>query len=383
MKIIELSYHDKKVDWSIESITFKPFNLLVGASGVGKTRILQAIWGLKKVVGGDSLNGVKWEISFESGPGKEYWWRGEFETVSPEFKLDERAKIDEAKEVALGYEELRLNGQVLVSRTKEEVKFHGTKTPKLSPTESLLSLFREEDDVKPAYLGFRRILFSEFTNPASIVGMFFSLNLEGLIKKYPDQGALRESDEIIQEKLFVCYKNGFSAFESIRSAFRDIFPIVTDLRFELLEEEEMHSLPNIIRKQPVLQIKEEGIDRWIPQTRVSSGMYRTLMHLSELFLCSDGTVVLIDEFENSLGINCINDLTMELLSADRDLQFIITSHHPYIINNISFDHWKLITRQAGKVFARDASELSLGKSKHDAFLQLINLEQYRTGIELR
>ena len=118
----------------------------------------------------------------------------------------------------------------------------------------------------------------------------------------------------------------------------------------------------------------------VTQFRVSSGMFRTLIHIAELYLVPAGTLILIDEFENSLGVNCIDELTDRIMSSGRELRFIITSHHPYIINNIDFKHWKLITRTAGTVKALAPETLNLGKSKHDAFIQLLNLEQFQDGI---
>jgi predicted ATPase len=79
-----------------------------------------------------------------------------------------------------------------------------------------------------------------------------------------------------------------------------------------------------------IQIREKGIDHWIDERQISAGMLRTLYHINEIFLGTSGSVILIDEFENSLGVNCIDDLTSELLINKRDLQFVITSHHPYI-----------------------------------------------------
>ena len=108
-------------------------------------------------------------------------------------------------------------------------------------------------------------------------------------------------------------------------------------------------------------------------------MLKTLMHISELYLSAEGTVILIDEFENSLGVNCI-DILSDLLFDNRKLQFIITSHHPYIINKIGMEYWKIVTRKGGVVTARDAKDYNLGKSRHQAFMQLINLEAYKEGI---
>ena len=43
MLLKTLSYLDKKTGWTLQDLKLDRFNLLVGASGVGKTRILRAI----------------------------------------------------------------------------------------------------------------------------------------------------------------------------------------------------------------------------------------------------------------------------------------------------------------------------------------------------
>ena len=81
------------------------------------------------------------------------------------------------------------------------------------------------------------------------------------------------------------------------------------------------------------------------------------MHLLELALASPGTVIVIDEFENSLGVNCLPALSDLLLDHARELQFILTSHHPYVINNIPSTWWKVVTRQGGVVTVKDAESI--------------------------
>ena len=109
-------------------------------------------------------------------------------------------------------------------------------------------------------------------------------------------------------------------------------------------------------------------------------MFKTLMQIAQLFLCAESTVILIDEFENSLGINCIDTLTENLLYDNRDLQFILTSHHPYIINAIGMEYWKVVSRNGGVILTKNAEEYKLGQSRHEAFKQLIQLNEYRKGI---
>lgn len=57
------------------------------------------------------------------------------------------------------------------------------------------------------------------------------------------------------------------------------------------------------------------------------------MQISECYFAAEGTVILIDEFENSLGVNCINVLS-DLLSENRNLQFIPTPKKKIYYNNI-------------------------------------------------
>jgi ABC-type polar amino acid transport system ATPase subunit len=65
MKINRFSFHDKARGWRLEPVQFKDLTLLIGASGVGKTLILDSILTLKAIANGSSFKGVEWEIEFE------------------------------------------------------------------------------------------------------------------------------------------------------------------------------------------------------------------------------------------------------------------------------------------------------------------------------
>ena len=57
--------------------------LFVGASGVGKTKILRAIYCLSRIAAGDSYNGIEWNVTFECHE-REYRWSGEFVGIKEE-----------------------------------------------------------------------------------------------------------------------------------------------------------------------------------------------------------------------------------------------------------------------------------------------------------
>lgn len=387
MKITKFQFEDKSLEWRLEELFLNKLTLLVGASGVGKTQILRALMSLKKIAKGNSLNGVAWLLEFETIDKKNYIWQGEFENKGIEIfrdedddEFDDNDKINKPKII---FEKLFLDTKLIVERTSDKILFNNQPTIKLSQQQSILSLLKEEDLVKPAHEGLKKMFFSDHSNSASDEhGFSFSfLNSKNLSKKFNTLEKIQESELDTPLKLFFLSKVDKKTFSKIKERYIDIFPQVENIKIAPIETKDKE-MPDFLKDYPFIQIKEKGVKNWINQNRISSGMFRSLLQLSELYLCSEGTIFLIDEFENSLGINCINEITNDILASRRQLQFILTSHHPYIIDSISFNNWKLVTRNAGIIKTHNIDKFNVGKSKHSAFMQLLQLEEYQTGQEI-
>ncbi len=362
MKIRTLEYHDNRADWHLNPVDFSADNLtlLVGVSGVGKTLILESIMNLKEIAEGESLNGVKWNVTFSAENGLTYCWEGEFET--------KKERENETEQFKIIYEKLTYDQLLIVERKFSDIILKGKETPKLSPFQSVITILNLEEVIEPIYKAFKTVIYSGTYDPGFLISPTDSSFKDMLITK-----DMLKMGSPLKFRLFFSYKNDPETFEKIKQHFIEIFPYAEDIKVE----------PDRKYNDAVsfwIQIKEKGIMNWIEEHRISSGMLRVLRHLMELYLLPEGSVILIDEFENSLGINCIDALT-ENLSQDRDLQFIITSHHPYIINNIAMEHWKIVTRKGNTVTVRDASDFKLGKTKHSAFMELLQLEEYSDGIQ--
>jgi predicted ATP-dependent endonuclease of OLD family len=378
MRIKELTFEDKSQNWKLETTSFSDLTLLVGISGVGKTKILNSISTLKKIANGTAMNGVKWEVSFVTNSGDSYCWEGEYDILDRHNLFQDMLPDNdkEKEQPSIIFEKLSNNHHVVAQRNGSSIFLGETETPKLSPYKSILSLLSEEDSIKPAYNNMRRIVNSEFSERS--LGLFVSTAYKRELEKKPSLEEIKDLNLPSEIKIALVYQLAKNLFEKVKGRFIEVFPQVIDVRYEAIEKEEFTDFFG--RVIPILQIKERGVNDWIDQFSISSGMYKTFMHLSELFLLPKGTVVLIDEFENSLGVNCIDVLTEDLLNESSNLQFIVTSHHPYIINNIDTDYWKIVTRKGGIVTTKDAKSLGFDKSKHKAFLQLLNLEEYQEGV---
>jgi ABC-type multidrug transport system ATPase subunit len=134
---------------------------------------------------------------------------------------------------------------------------------------------------------------------------------------------------------------------------------------------------------PVFAVKEKNIENWIPIDKLSSGMKKVLLILLDAFIAPPESIYLIDEYENSLGINPINFFPTFLDELEKDIQFVITSHHPYIINNLPVDNWYIFHRKGNNITIRFGEEniKRLSKSKQQRFIQLINDPFYLEGVK--
>ena len=157
-------------------------------------------------------------------------------------------------------------------------------------------------------------------------------------------------------------------FNDIMENYLNIFPEIKDIK---ITRETISKDESLI----FCEIQDADSEEWIPQERMSSGMFRTLMYIIEIMTAPEGSVILIDEFENSLGINCMSEVTDFILDYADGLQFIITSHHPYIINNIPWQDWQLVSRKGSRIKTKKATEISAlsTASSLDKFTQLINV----------
>lgn len=372
MKFKSITARNKRTGWNIENMQFNPMlTLLVGASGVGKTKVLNVIKTLARIAKGASFNGLEWRAEFEQN-GHDYVWEGEFENKE---KLDPMNIVDNrftenglyiAREMVLD------NGKVLVDRSSQSILYKNEELVKLDNTKSVVELLKGEPLINPIFVGFKQCYL--------INSPVFSVQLSNY-PLYKDRISQIDIMQIKQwrstspiEKLFVLRENNLQEFDLIVQKFRDIFPMVEMIDFSL--EESVNSL-YFLR----LKIKENNVSTWIEQKDISSGMMRTLLQIITLVLANDGDVIMIDEFENGLGVNCINELADLIMEPEADIQVVMTSHHPYIINAIPVKDWKILTRNGSNVHVHTAEELHIGEhSKHEAFMQLLQTPEYKTGI---
>lgn len=361
MRIESLHFKNITEGWELSETKFDDLNLLVGVSGAGKTQILEAIRTVQKIAGGRPMLGnIQWSVAFQV-QGHSYRWSGAMEE-------DTNPASGEALSL-FTFEELERDNANVVARNSESCIVSAKTTPNLNPGESTLKVFSGDEFIAPAHVGFWRIVSSAISPGRSPVPQT-QRQIDTFFPKLKTLKTVRESQREVFWKLFCLQEHVPKEFKLIQAMVHETFPEVLEIKIDLVESGDGKLHPDILARVG---------ENWVRQERISSGMLKTILFMSEVYLSSDEKVFLIDEFENSLGVNCLDVVTDQLFGS-RELQFIITSHHPYVINNIPMEYWKVVTRKGGVIQTHSAEELKLGRSKHKAFTELINSKEFRQGV---
>lgn len=367
MKLNWIEFENLETGLKCERVNFnKDTTLLVGISGVGKSQILHAIitsldYATHKIRNNTYLYEFTATLNFTIDE-QEYEWYYKIED-----NCDENLFVIEPYRKHLEFTEecLKCNGDIIIERCRENIKlkyFDDVPTPKKD--ESLLFQYAEDQHFQHIFQDFEKIY------PLDL-----DLAVRGLVNK---DYFIRFTSQV--EKVIENENGSFNIFSRLpvpvklyvaRKYFHnEIYVPIFDYVKELFPEMEDIDVTEDIRHDAfVISINTFG--RKLLQEDISNGMLKTIYYIVELVTMKSEALVLIDEFENGLGVNCLDILSELLINERNDLQFIITSHHPKIIGGIPTSKWKIIDRVESTIINSLASELGIDDSIHNSYFNLI------------
>ncbi|MGL5213231.1 MAG: AAA family ATPase, partial [Acinetobacter junii] len=269
IKSINASYSSRKVN--IQDVEFnKGLTLLVGASGVGKTQILDAICDIKTVALGESINGFSWQIEF-SIDEHDYLWSGEFNGVEEDALarvqgLFSKSKSRSNSNARIKTEQLYIDSDLIIHREEEQIIFKGSPTLKLAPNESCIKLLQQENLITPIFESFKKVKLIASQDETPFANIAVGLNNQD----FNSFNELRALTSHILEKAYLCQNKFEDKFEDICEAYKEIFPFIKNI--EIMQTE--LNIPNSDGKklyQYMYRILEDGVEDWIYQEQISSG----------------------------------------------------------------------------------------------------------------
>lgn len=367
MKILSYQYSTPPSGTeNYEKAYFGNVNLIVGLSAAGKSRLLNTIYWLGvAAVRKEKPFGGKWEIEFDHN-GIIYYWLLVVDSKTQEVIEETIKEIKKSKNSR--------KEKILVRRTATTFKLGNKQVPLLDFGQTSVFLLRANKQIKPIYEAFILIIKRNFDQDELTKANRDVLLNDTEIKRIdnlPNKN-LMIIDMPLSARLYFLKKDHPKQFQSLIDFYMEVFPFVThaDIIMRKIASQDSESEGF----SPSFVIKQKGIDKHIEYNNLSSGMQKVLIILADIISIPPNSVILLDEYENSLGINAINFFPEYLIELEKPIQFFITSHHPYIINKIPRENWYLLSREAGKIkilFGEKLLERFSG-SKQESFTLLMN-----------
>lgn len=388
MAVRTLEFEDLQQPWKLSKTEFGNFNLLVGLSGVGKTRTLRVLQSIGRAASGDEDHGFrhcKWNIEVETSRGLFSWTAVTIpdSTIDNEIELeDEIIRLSPPQNIRFAFEEIRRdNGEIIASRDEDRLFLLEKEFPRLRPTDSIVSLF-DEEPISTIRNALSAIHFSK-TRTERQPRPFDLPRIEKVIGETKDIDTLKTNRSLdLMSKAYILQKKFPDHFQAVKEQMIEIFDSIEEL--QVGPRREFSSLPlNGPFDLLVPAFQERGVKGWIYGGNMSAGMMRTLMHILELHLEPPGSVLLIDEYENGMGVNCLSQVTDLIVQRSSELQLIFTSHHPFVIDTIPKKWWMVMQRQGYEVSVLRTQEIERlnTESNQDAFIQLVNAPEYLHGLQ--
>lgn len=376
MRVRYFEFHDPAPEgWTFDAVTFNPrINLLVGESGSGKTRLLNMLFNIASYVATNQrFCGGTWKIQFEHHD-IEYSW--EYSGIVDE---DGNGRVMYEKIWIGDFNEIQT---ILILRNQDFTKFGGVDLPKIPVSVASLNAYREDDKLKEPFDAFTKIMRRNFFGEDLSHSISMQSTPHAIIRKIIKSKKIEDlfgKILTLNTLMFILEKYFPKKFKVISEQFRAIFPKIESM---YTKSAGAHFGIHDVGDASILILKEHGIKSPIPLSEISSGMQKVLLILADVISSPKDTLYLIDEYENSLGINAINFLPGFLAEFGEGRQFMLTTHHPMLINAIPVSNWFVFHREGVHITARHGAELEerYGKSKQQRFTQLLNDPFYSGGV---
>lgn len=357
----------------------KELTMLVGRSGAGKTQILEAISTFCTTATSDldnidcQFNGT---ISFSINSDVFEWKvcvRKDSINITPTpFKKTNSGVFffSDPKETkfVIKSETLSYNEISIFERSNDKLIMNNQELPRISNDFSLIYQYNSDDLLKKVYNCMTGLYNTNSLFPAYFPTSFAILDrIKTELKKCDSIDLYRESYPInisTPNKIYLLKETNIELYDILLSYYKSIFSDVDDFTFDVDYE-------NQIIKTSVITN-----DSTVEYNSISAGMRKTISFLVDLLTVSNNNIILIDEIENGLGVNCLDEVYNLLTTLRDDLQLIITSHHPYIINNVNPNSCKIVNRKRNIISTYSAAELNLTNSHHDFYDLVMNKLQY-------
>lgn len=350
LKSIQFTEYDgSREQWRLTDCTLSDLNLIVGKNATGKTRTLNAIATLTRLLAGDLKimdNAGNFTVIFDHN-GVDINYRLRFaddEVIEEELWQGDKLLLQREKSAP---------GKILTEQLDKPGDYLAFQPP---PNE--LAVVSRRDAIQHPFLEHlyqwgKSANYFQFGTPMGQdhLAAFDSAKLN-----------LKDSNQVV------------AIFKKGQQNDRNYVPrIIEDMRFcgYELEDISLQTLVNLENRAIVngIQIKEQDLETQTPQLQISSGLFRTLSLLIQLNYAIPANLpscILIDDIGEGLDYTRSTALISLLMSKveGTQMQLLLSTNDQFVMDAIPLKYWSVIKRSAG--FAKMYNYLN-SKKLFDSF----------------
>lgn len=355
--------------WELLDFDLKQVNLVVGKNSAGKSRTLNVIDSLSKVLAnpsGLSFDNGHYKAEFVSSTGSYYFLELEIEGGHI------------LKEI------LQVNHETLLERNEanegrifnaEVKKYLGFQLPHLQ-----LAVARR-DKIQYPYLEelfewASKVRHFHFNTPLGKQAFAFIENSASNIRPIN----IKEVDRVVETFHFSNMRYDFLYRKKVIDDFNRIGYCISDIKIDNLVS---LSFDKALQNPPKgILVKEEDRFGYTDQNEMSMGMFRALsviINFNAYELADIPGCILIDDIGEGLDFEKSTNLINLLIEKTKGskVQLIMSSNDKFVMNNTDLEYWQIIKREGSKVKLFN-KENSKKQFEDFAFTGLNNFDFFRS-----
>jgi len=351
IQIKKLNYHEfagRPRAWSIEGLELGRINLLVGKNATGKSRALNLIHNLAKLLLSDQLSLI------ETG-------------YDVEFAINNRGPLRyvlRASDSKVIEEKVWIDGELKLDRNEHTLKlwYEKEKRPiEHEPSDGEVSAVARKDKQQHPFL----LPLHEWAQGVRHYGFGTPLGKDNLAMTIKTPKPLELDDRDCNRVVAIFLKGqkdyGDAYTNGLLSDMKDLgYPLS-----EIVAQNPEHMtaqiagqgvpLPGELR---AIGVREEGVAGMVFQDTISQGMFRALSVLAQVNfsqMSGRGNCIVIDDIGEGLDFDR-SSLLIELLrkkAQSGNFQLIMATNDQFVMNHVPLDEWSVLQRHGSKISVRN------------------------------
>lgn len=330
-------FEDEPNEWDLEKFDAGKVNLIVGKNASGKTRTLNLINNLARLIRGDTkptFDSASFDASF-SHNGDNY--RYTLDISQGKVKTEQFAQKDKIL-LSRGHDGV---GKIFAEKLGKEMDFQ-------TPVSELAISVRRDNIQHPFFEPLYEWAFSVFHYA---FGTPLGKDIFGIFRKSASETGLSEPDPKNTALVVGIYQMGEKKFQdqfktAVKSDLKKIGYDISDIG---LGRPSRMATADPTGELTGIWIKETGLKGKTEQTDISQGMFRALSLIIQLnysIMALEPTCILIDDIGEGLDFerSCLLiELLLEKVKRSK-AQLIMATNDRFVMNNVPLEVWTVLYR---------------------------------------